>query len=99
MEESFNWPKTVQEAVDQLKVIFPDALKEEIKNIAYEDGLYIYHHGIGTGIRNTFGLWAGNWDLIVSAGRHPDEPIHEAADGASHNILVALWKDLNGWSL
>lgn len=55
-----------------------------------ESDLILYHHGFGTQIRNTFGLWSGNPKLVKDAGfsekDHPDE--------ISMGIIKAIWERL-----
>jgi hypothetical protein len=59
-----------------------------IKNTAKEN-LIQYHHGWGTSIRNYYGLWRGNKNLLVSACGEPCHP-----DDASMKIIEAVWKEL-----
>jgi len=52
-----------------------DKDKEIIKNAPKED-LIRFHHAWGTGMRNEFGLWGGNKELLASCGStdmHPDD--------------------------
>ena len=82
------WPKTKEEAVDRILLELPEADKEIIKNIPTEFDLYEYHHGLGLWIRNNFGLYQGNNDLLQFLGlkRHPDD--------VSMSIIRALWNRL-----
>jgi hypothetical protein len=62
--------------------------KEIIRNTPSEFGMIRHHHGLGTWVRNTFGLWRGNDELLRSTGcQHPDN--------ASVVILGALWQRLS----
>jgi len=82
------WPKTVEEAVDQLLSSMSDEDKQTVKNTP-ESELIQYHFGWGTGIRNEFGLWRGNEELLVSCGSADMQP-----DDASMVIIKAGWKRL-----
>ena len=64
------------------------------KNTLFKD-LVKYHHGFGTWIRNTYGLWKKDSELLKSIELlkkvkhiHPDE--------ASQFIIELVWKKLNG---
>lgn len=75
--------------------------KETLKNTPEED-LTLFHHGLGTDIRNEFGLWANNRELLKSCGSQmmPDSAyddylmmmVHQ--DEASMVIIEALWRAL-----
>lgn len=59
------YPKTVEEAVDRLlKILTPEEIAD-LKSKA-EDELWKYHHSLGKYIRNKFGLWDDNQDLMKS---------------------------------
>lgn len=82
------WPRTVEATVSDLISSLPDADKATVRETKKED-LIRFHHGWGTWIRNHYGLWRGNDELIESAcGRrcHPDE--------ASMVIIEAVWTAL-----
>ncbi len=64
--------------------------KKALKNTPEED-LILHHFGLGAYIRNEFGFWQGNRELLESLsgkqfGVHPDD--------ASLVIIKALWKKL-----
>lgn len=85
-EEKKTWPKTVDEAVTRILSTMPEKDRKIIRNTA-EDDLIQFHHGWGTGIRNSFGLWRGNKVLMEDCkSDHPDD--------ASMVIIFALWKRL-----
>lgn len=82
------WPRTVEATVADLLSELSDEEKAKVRNTTKED-LIRFHHGWGTGIRNHYGLWRGNDELIESAcGKecHPDE--------ASMVIIEAVWTAL-----
>lgn len=67
----------------------------EVRTAAFDD-LILYHHGLGTSIRNAFGLWAGNAALAQDCNRifnNKVEPGHP--DTVSTLIVQHLWKTLN----
>ena len=82
------WPTTVQAAVADLLKGLPESDKQIFRETKERD-LIRYHHGWGTGIRNSFGLWRGNNALREDAcgkGCHPDD--------ASMAIIEAVWRSL-----
>lgn len=82
------WPTTVDAVVQDILSSMPEKDKENIMNTAGED-LIKFHHGWGTGIRNYYGLWRGNDELVKSACGNPCHP-----DDASMAIIRAVWKQL-----
>ena len=84
------WPKTKAEAVVLLK---QKMKKEDLAELAATSKNQLigkYHFGLGTYIRNAFGVWRGNKDLWndITGGKsmHPDD--------LSSVIIEALWEDL-----
>ncbi len=63
--------------------------KETVKNTP-EEHLIMFHHGWGTDIRNDFGLWSDNEELLKSCGAEWMD-----ADSASAIIIEAVWKRLH----
>ena len=84
MEEQ--WPKTLDEAVRVHLLTMTDEEKKLVRNTPEED-LINLHFSWGLNIRNEFGLWKGNNELIESCGEF--EP-----DGASSAIIDAVWRAL-----
>ena len=83
-----NHPKSLAEAVKfLLQRLEPDDI-EAIRAMD-KDSLAQLHHGLGTYIRNQFGLWSGNEKLMKSMKLR-----HLPADYASGLIIEALWKRL-----
>jgi hypothetical protein len=80
------WPKTVDEAVTRLISGLNDEEKARVRDTKKDD-LISFHHGWGTGIRNEFGLWRGNTNLMAAC--HADHP-----DDASMVIIEAVWQRL-----
>ena len=84
------YPKFVREAVERLHSQLSDMDKLAIKNIPEED-LATSHFSLGNYIRNEFGLWGSNKELLEdclpqSSNPHPDD--------ASSVIIESLWKSL-----
>jgi len=90
--------KTVDQAVAHLKSCLPQKELDLIANCETEFKMVgLCHHGLGTWIRNSMGLWKGNPELLANcleafekkrgfATSHPDD--------ASGVILRRLWEDL-----
>ena len=101
MERPKQWPKTVDEAVDQLVLTMSEEDIETLRNMVKRD-LIILHHGFGTYVRNEFGLWRGNKELLKSCALqiYPDNPYDEFIpmfvhpDNASMVIIGATWRRL-----
>jgi hypothetical protein len=86
-----NWPKTIDEAVDKLLELIPKMDQLHLKDTP-ENELIMYHFSLGMYIRNQFGLWKENKELLRSCagkGRNFIDP-----DDASMVIIEALWKRL-----
>jgi hypothetical protein len=82
------WPTLVSETVTDILRRMPDQDKQRVR-ATKKDDLIKFHHGWGTGIRNYYGLWRGNDQLIVSACGKPCHP-----DDASMLIIEAVWTAL-----
>ena len=82
------YPKTIEEAVDILISSMPEGDREKLINMPEED-LINLHFGWGDRIRNAFGLWEGNEELLKACGSESGNP-----DGASMVIIRAAWKRL-----
>jgi hypothetical protein len=93
MHDHDKWPKTLTEAVDRLIAVWSEESRTKLLNTP-RDKLVTHHFGLGTGIRNEFGLWSGNTFLLADCG-HPE--MH--ADTASSVIIQAAWNRLHGLPL
>ncbi|WP_440225001.1 DUF6794 domain-containing protein [Dokdonella sp. MW10] len=82
------WPTTVEATVADLLSTLSAENKKKLRDTPKDD-LIRFHHGLGTGIRNHYGLWRGNRVLIASACGKPCHP-----DDASMVIIEALWSAL-----
>lgn len=90
MLDESNWPVDCDEAA---QFIFIELNEENIQNLkeTKKDDLIRYHHGWGTGIRNSLGLWRGNDDLMSSCmAKEPNSQFHP--DTASMIIIELVWK-------
>ena len=91
-DEKVQYPKSVEEAVDILIDKLSIREKYQIAKMTQDD-LAGLHFSLGLGIRNEFGLWAGNKDLLESCtSLVGQEIIHP--DDASALIIKELWKKL-----
>ncbi len=86
--DSTKWPETIEAATQTIISLLPEKDRLLIKATKKED-LILYHHGWGTGIRNSLGLWRGNQKLLLSACGKPCHP-----DDASMKIIEAVWENL-----
>ena len=86
--KSKRWPKTVDQAVDMLIVLMGDEDKRHVRGLSHE-GLTSLHYGLGAVIRNSFGLWEGNKELLESCGSPGMQP-----DSAAAVIIEAVWRRL-----
>jgi hypothetical protein len=86
-EDEKHWPRTVEEAVNRILLELPEKDKGIIRNTPSEFEMMRYHDSLGRWVRNTFGLWKGNNELLQSCGQ-------SNPDGASSVILGALWNAL-----
>ncbi len=90
-----NMPKTCDEAVN---ILLTKIAEEDLSAIRKTtvDGLIIYHHGLGTTIRNEFGLWVGNLSLVIDCNTvFPGRVLSFHPDSVSMLIIEHLWKHLN----
>ena len=83
-----NFPKTVDAAVRTLRGLVASDELAKITLLA-EDELVTLHFGLGQWVRNYFGLWEGNQELLNATGE-------KDADGASGVIIRKLWLELRG---
>lgn len=80
------WPRTLQEAVRISILTMADKEKEMLRNTPEED-LVLFHYNWAMNMRNEFGLWHGNDELLESCGE-------SGADGASMALIRAVWEAL-----
>jgi ribosomal protein S27E len=82
-------PRTADQALERLMEELPTDTLLAVRD-ADPTELCLFHFGLGTWIRNHFGLWKGNMELVRDVGAH--EP-----DGASSALLKRLQKHLADW--
>jgi len=58
-----NVPKNLDECLEQLKKDTPKKELEKFKNLSETD-VCLYHHGCGTNMRNSWGLWSKTSPLV-----------------------------------
>lgn len=86
-------PTNLEEAIRALYKMFNDQEKEQIKS-GIEEDICRYHHGLGTWIRNNWGLWSGGplQDHFKSLGLWH-------ADDMSGVILDSFYRHMKGLPL
>ena len=77
-------PRTVQEAAVTLVERLDTESRRRFAQMP-ETELITLHHGIGRRIRNEFGLWEGNEELLKATGK-------THADDASSVIIIEAWR-------
>lgn len=81
-----SWPSTLNEAVTRLIDDMDDTDKKSVRETKHRE-LILFLHGWGTGIRNEFGLWRGNTNLIADChGKDPED--------TSMIIVEEVWQRL-----
>jgi hypothetical protein len=88
----WNYPKTVDQAVETLLSDLSLKTRVYIANLAQED-LYLIHISLRSHIGQELGLWSGNKDLIESC-RIVSGSSKLRADHCPAIILEALWRKL-----
>lgn len=80
-------PKNRKEAIAVLDQILPQEQKDHLKGMKKED-LIMLHHGFGTGLRNGFGLWHGDSQIVKDyGGGDPDD--------VSMKLIEEYWATLH----
>lgn len=82
-------PKDLKDCFKELKAMLAPELIEEMRS-GTEDDMIEYHHGLGTWLRNNWGLWADSQLKKYFNGigvHHPDD--------MSGIILTSFWRHLN----
>ena len=83
-------PTTVDAAVRILRALVPVEEQAKITSLT-EDQLLSLHFGLGQWVRNYFGLWGSNADLLRATGEtHADD----ASSVILHKFWLALRDDL-----
>ena len=81
-------PTDLTEVVEVLATELGEEAREQI---ATTDDMIVFHHGLGTGIRNRFGLWQGS---LLAQWFNERGVLHP--DSMSMVILRALQKRVRG---
>ncbi len=69
-------PVDLRECFVQLDKILEDSLKRELKALLNSSEMGKYHHGLGTWLRNSWGIWSGSrlqMYLLERGGNQPDD--------------------------
>ena len=82
------YPRTLDEAVERVLADLSEADRDRVRNTPRGE-LIRFHHGWGTGIRNAFGLWGKNRELLESLGAGG-----WGADAVSMQIIETVWERL-----
>ncbi len=99
--ETISYPKTVSEAVEKL---MSELSQENLDKIKNSRNLNEFHHGLGMYIRNQYGLWGKNPELLADCLKGIEKPTdpskleyyhYQHPDEASSIIIHALWEKLN----
>jgi len=87
MPES-EWTRTIGKAVGKMLSVMTPEQRELVRETAYVD-LIRFHDNLGRWVRNQFGLWRGNKELMMACALpHPDD--------CSMVIIEACWRRLRG---
>jgi hypothetical protein len=84
------WPATLEEAVGVVIAALPQVEAAKIAAMPEADLIHL-HFGLGTWIRNNFGLWKGNDALMQELHQH-QPAIHP--DDAAMLIIEQTWRRL-----
>ena len=85
-------PKTVDEAVDRFTSELPLKDKTTIANMTAEE-VESLNDTLGRYVRNSFGLWTGNKELVMSCRLESKNDVYNE-NAASMVIIKRLWKKL-----
>ncbi|MGY6217358.1 DUF6794 domain-containing protein [Methylolobus aquaticus] len=100
--DELDYPRTVREAVAVLVERLDDQQKAEVAALAKDD-LIELHFGLGQYVRNAFGLWGANPELLDDCAREralrrgdADSPaLMINPDDAAMFLLETLWHRLH----
>jgi hypothetical protein len=85
-----DWPKTLPDAIKQLLEIYDESELDSISRMSWSEfqmKYFLTYGGLDQWVRNNFGLWRGNYDLLL------DSKIDKIdADNASISILYHFWE-------
>ena len=90
-EEEKKIPTTLAEAHAELERIFSAEDLAEIDAMPSEDGMIRYHHGLGTSMRNAWGLWRNS-----ALAKYMRELGFTHTDDMSGVILATFWCKRHG---
>ena len=85
--DQLEYPRTVAEAVERLLMILDEDQREQIAS-SLRTELIDYHFDLAYYIRNGFGLWSENSELLADCRRYAIE--HGRARGSEPRMSVSL---------
>ena len=86
INDKAHWPRKLNVAIEILTNLFEERELNQIRNMSWQQ-FQTNYGGLGVWIRNNFGLWRGNFDLLI------DSKIDKInADSASESILYHFWE-------
>jgi hypothetical protein len=96
--DALQWPRTIDDAVDRVIASMSEEEKSVLKNTD-ERELVNFHFGLGWFIRNEFGLYKGNSDLLKACARSRYNAFERLffqndPDEASGFIIDVVWNRL-----
>ena len=82
------WPKNLNEAISKLRLEYSVEQLDEISRMTYDEfeDKFLF---LGTWIRNYFGLWRGNYDLLITCDKDD-----ASADNVSSIIMKEFYNSL-----
>jgi hypothetical protein len=89
-EAGFITPAIIVETIDQIVAGLPEEGRKEIAAMSGADDMVKYHHGWGTGLRNSLGLW-GDSEL---ANAFKEIGVWHA-DDMSGILMDSVWRRVN----
>jgi hypothetical protein len=87
------------EIADEMYSKLDDQSRSAILEIEDPEEMIQFHHGVGTGIRNTYGLWERDNPYTVINPEPNEEGVIDDPrfpDQVSHDVLVRLWHHVHG---
>lgn len=94
LEKAHIPPKTIDEAVERMISDLDLESKVKIANMDIENLIHI-HNELYIYLKNAFGVWHGNKELLADCRAVSEEPLYNE-DAATFVILKAVWEKLRG---
>jgi hypothetical protein len=102
MHDTSQWPRTIDDAVTRVIASMSEEEMSELRSTD-ERELINFHFGLGWVIRNEFGFYQGNDDLLKACARSRHNAFERLLfmndpDEASGFIIEEVWKRLNSFT-